>query len=72
MAPTIQDVKARHEAELLQLPGVVSVGIGRDTDGVLVLVVGLDRDRPETQAVVPQQLDGHRVKVQVVGQIRAR
>lgn len=72
MAPTIQEVKAQHEAELMQRPGVVSVGIGRDSDGVLVLVIGLDRDRPETRAALPQQLDGHRVKVQVVGQIRAR
>ena len=33
MSPTIQEVKARHAPRFLALPGVVSVGIGRDADG---------------------------------------
>lgn len=72
MPPTIEDVKARHTPELMGLAGVVSVGIGRDTAGALVIVVGLDGERPETRAALPQELEGHRVEARVVGQIRAR
>jgi hypothetical protein len=58
MTPSIQEVKKKHEARLLALPGVVSVGIGRDPRGNPAVIVGLDSPRPETQAQIPPQLDG--------------
>lgn len=72
MPASIQDVKARHEARLLALPGVVSVGIGRDARGEPVIVVGLDRPRPQTQAAIPPALEGHPVRVEIVGPLRAQ
>jgi len=42
MTPTIQEVKRKHEATLLSLPGVVSVGIGRGPDGEIRLYVAGD------------------------------
>lgn len=72
MPPTIQEVKARHALRLLTLPGVVSVGIGRDADGHEVIVIGLDRPRPETQAHLPTQLDMYPVRVEIIGTVRAQ
>lgn len=72
MSPTIQEVKASHTARLLALAGVVSVGIGRDAEGQEVIVVGLDRERPETRSKLPAQLDGYRVRVEVIGTVKAR
>jgi hypothetical protein len=72
MPPTIEQVKTAHEQRLLALPGVVSVGIGRDDRGRPVIVVGLDKPRPHTQAAVPRELDGYGVRVDIVGTIRAR
>jgi len=72
MSPTIQEVKARHAPRFLALSGVVSVGIGRDADGREVIVIGLDRARPETQASLPAQLDGYRVRVEIIGTLKAR
>jgi len=69
---TIQEAKARHAPRMLALPGVVSVGIGRDGEGREVIVVGLDRARPETQARLPAALEGYRVRVQVIGPVKAR
>lgn len=69
---SIQEAKARHAPRLLALPGVVSVGIGRDARGGEVIVVGLDRARPETQARLPAQLEGYRVQVQLIGTVKAR
>jgi hypothetical protein len=72
MPPSIQEAKAKHEARLMAQPGVVSVGIGRDADGTEVIVVGLDRERPEARAALPQELEGYRVHVQVIGSVRAQ
>jgi len=72
MPASIQEARAKHEARLMAQPGVLSVGIGRDADGTEVIVVGLDRERPETRAALPRDLDGYRVRVQIIGSVRAR
>lgn len=72
MPPSIQETKAKHEARLMAQPGVVSVGIGRDADGSEVIVVGLDRERPDARAALPLELEGYRVRVQVIGSVRAQ
>jgi len=72
MPATIQQVKAKHETRLMAMPGVVSVGIGRNADGQPVIVVGLDRERPETRTTVPQELEGHPVRIEVIGPVRAQ
>ncbi len=58
MSLKIQEVKAKHEDRLLAMPGVVSVGIGRDPDGKSIIIIGLDRPRPETAKQLPKVLDG--------------
>lgn len=72
MPPSIQEAKAKHEARLMAQPGVVSVGIGRDADGTQVIVVGLDRERPETRAGLPRELEGYPLRVQIIGSVRAQ
>ena len=72
MSPSIEQVKATHQERLLALPGVVSVGIGRDAQGRSVIVVGLDEPRPQTQAAIPRELDGYPVRVEIVGTIRTQ
>ena len=72
MALTIQEAKVRHAQRLLALPGVVSVGVGRDAEGREAIVVGLDRARPETQSRLPAQLEGYRVRVEVIGPVKAQ
>jgi hypothetical protein len=72
MPPTIQEVKTRHEARLMAQPGVIAVGIGRNTDGAEVIVVSLDRHRPDVRAQVPHTLEGYAVRVQVIGPMRAQ
>jgi hypothetical protein len=69
---SVQEVKARHEARLMAQPGVVAVGIGRDSDGKEAIVVSLDSDRPEARQSVPQALEGYPVRIQVIGPVRAR
>ena len=72
MPPSIQEVKARHEAQLMARPGVVAVGIGSGTDGKPAIIVSLDRERPEVRASVPAEIDGYAVRVQVIGPVRTQ
>lgn len=70
MQPSIQELKRTHEARLLALPGVVSVGIGRDDEGREVIVVGLDKSRPETEANIRETLGDAPVMVRIIGTIK--
>ena len=70
--PSIEEVKEKHAARLLTLPGVVSVGIGRGADGGKAIVIGLDRPRPETESKLPQLLEGYPLRVEVIGPVRPR
>jgi hypothetical protein len=71
MAPSIENVKDRHENRLMQLPGVVSVGIGRDPTGRPAITVGLSKRSPESEKQIPGEIEGHPVVVSVIGSIRA-
>lgn len=72
MQTSIQDVKSQHESELMAVPGVVSVGIGMDDDGNHVIVVGVDRERPEIQTQVPKAVEGYPVRIEIVGKMKAQ
>ncbi|GBC61003.1 hypothetical protein DENIS_1963 [Desulfonema ishimotonii] len=72
MTKTIQEVKAEHEARLLEMPGVVAVGIGRDDAGNSAIMVGLDGTHPETEARLPKSLEGYPVYVKIIGTVKAQ
>ena len=72
MAASIKEVKIKHEAHLMSLPGVVSVGLGKDERGKPAIMVGLDRPRPETEARIPSELDDYPVVVYIIGPIKAQ
>ena len=72
MSSSIQEVKKQHEAFFLDLPGVVSVGIGLDPNGHEAIIVGLDGSHPETKAKIPDMLEDFPVVVQIVGPIKAQ
>lgn len=72
MSPSIKVVKDKYEAQLLQMAGVVSVGIGLDKNGQQAIIIGLDGPNPNTEARLPTELEGYPVRVQTVGQIKAQ
>ena len=72
MSPTIQEVKAKHAERLMAMPGVVSVGIGKNPDGQLAIIVGLDGPRPETVHQLPTILEGYPVRTEIIGPVKAR
>jgi len=68
---SIQEAKTKHAEQLLELPGVVSVGIGLDPEGRPAILVGLDGPCPETCAALPESLDGYPLCTQVMGTVGA-
>jgi len=76
----LRAVKAAHEADLMGKPNVVGVGIGlRQREGQLTeepaIVVSVTHKVPASQLgswdVIPCELEGVPVDVQVVGELRA-
>lgn len=72
VSPAIKEVKAKHAERLMAMPGVVSVGIGKNPDGQFVIVVGLDGPHPKTVEQIPKVLEGYPVRVEIIGPIKAR
>lgn len=72
MPLSIKEAKAMHADRLLALPGVVSVGIGKDANGKPAIIVGLDKKRPETETQIPDTLENFTVVINVTGTIRAQ
>ena len=72
MPSSIQEVKNQHEARFLDMPGVVSVGIGLDPNGSQAIIVGLDGPRLETKAKIPAMLEDFPVVVQIIGTLKAQ
>jgi hypothetical protein len=58
----LRQIKRRHSARLLQLPGVCGVGIEKDESGDYVLAVHLDASDPAAGKEVPETIEGQRIK----------
>ena len=69
---SIKEVKAEHESRLIAMPGVVSVGLGQDTSGNPVIVIGVETEAYTHTLTLPQELHSYPVKFQVMGTIKAR
>lgn len=69
---TIQAAKRRLSRQLLTLRAIAGVGIVRLDPHRLALKVYLAIDDPATRALVPSEVDGYPVTIEVVGLIAAR
>jgi len=68
---SVEEVKRRHEVDLLKTPGVVGIGIGRK-DGRDCIRVYVERETPKVLAAVPRSLEDIPVEIVVSGPFRAR
>ena len=64
-------VVSRHRGRLLDIDGVVSVGLGFGEGHRTVIVVGVTADGDVAPEAVPADLDGVPVSVVVVGAVKA-
>ena len=69
---TIREVKEKHEAGLLKIKGVVSVGVGLRKDKIPVIIVGLKQDNQRSIRRIPLILEGYPVEVRITGSIKSQ
>lgn len=62
-----KDLKRKHSASMLKIPGVVGVGVEKDPEGGFEVVVHLSEDDPKLRSTLPRNLDGHHYRVEVSG-----
>jgi hypothetical protein len=72
MPLTIRKVKRRYEREILQIDGVVSVGIGTGSNNTPVIIVGITQENDEIMQRIPVVLEGYVVEVKIIGSINAQ
>lgn len=70
--PTIEQVKSKHERELLKIEGVQGVGIGLDNDkDRQVIKIYADKKTKALQERVPTELEGYPVQIEVSGEFHS-
>jgi hypothetical protein len=57
-------IKDRHSMRLLNLPGVIGVGVEQDETGRYVLAIHVTTDDPDVLARLPEQIEGYPVKIE--------
>lgn len=62
-----REVKNRHSAELMRLPGVCGVGVQKSTEGEFYIALHLDTDDPQIAAQLPREIEGLTVQTIVSG-----
>lgn len=67
---SVEEVKKRHEARLMNTPGVVGVGIGRSGDRTVIRVY-VERDTPKVRKALPEALEDVPVEIVVSGPFKA-
>jgi hypothetical protein len=72
MTGSIQEVKVKYEQQIIETPGVVSMGIGKDAKGNTAIIIGIEQESEGIRAVLPKELDGYPVEVKATGPARAQ
>ena len=67
---TLEQVLEAHTDEWMDIPGVVGTGIG-EVEGRPCIKVFLSGETPGLAEKIPSSLDGHRVVLEVIGELRA-
>ena len=67
---SIEDVKRKHEMDLMKIPGVIGVGIGKGKSGGRVIQVLAEEVTRQMRETVPPMIDGFFVEVVRVGEVR--
>jgi len=69
--PSITDAKNIFEEQFLGKEGVVAVGIGETATGEPCIKVYVKEKNPKVEKVIPKGLEGYKVEIEEVGEIKA-
>jgi len=71
MSLTINEVKSKYESSIMKIAGVVSVGIGHGRNNKPAIIIGLLEKNKNTIDILPSELEGYQVEIEIVGNIKA-
>ena len=66
----LREIKRRHSAALLQMPGVCGVDIDESAPGGPAITVHLESDTKQIRSTLPKDLEGEPLRIQITGSIR--
>jgi hypothetical protein len=69
---TLKETKRKYENSWLQIPGVVSVGIGMNKKGERVIRIGMSLSSDTWPEEIPKTVEGYPVETYYSGKINAR
>jgi len=67
---TIEQVQKKYQDKIMELPGVVGIGIGA-VDSQKVIKVLVIKKTKKLEQKIPKSLEGHSVLIEETGEIRA-
>jgi hypothetical protein len=67
---TIEEVQSKYQDQIMEIPGVVGVGIGA-VDSVKVIKVLVVKKNKDLEKKIPKKLDSYSVIVEETGEIKA-
>ncbi len=67
----ISAVMNDHVDRLMAIPGVVGVGVGALENGTPCILVFVEKKTGQHEKLVPGELEGHRVRIEEIGEVRA-
>ncbi len=70
--PTIENIRARYEARIMAIPGVVFVGNGISKNGSPCLKIGTSVPVEKIRSQLPEELSKIEVELEYIGEIRAQ
>ena len=68
---TVKQVKAKHEKSWRAIDGVVAVGIGTTSDGMIGVIISVIEKTREVKEKIPAQIEGVTVEIEETGEFRA-
>lgn len=71
-APVVEEVLTRHAGSLMRLKGVMSVGVGRTSDGRPAIFLGVDNPQAASVGDLPSSVEGVPVVHRQIGRPEAR
>jgi hypothetical protein len=72
MSLTILEAKKKHEASIMKIEGVISIGIGYRNDKTPAIIVGLRQEKESMIKSIPSVLEGYPVEIQIIGTVNAQ
>lgn len=67
---SIEEVKARHELEIMKMEGVEGVGLSED-EGKPCITIYISKKTDKLEKLQSQELEGYPVKLQYIGEVKA-